>query len=851
MDLAADRAALAAQEALPRSRFVWREAWLAVVPLLPFVIFAPALAGRILLAPDDGYLYYLPIHELTAQIWRTGHLPSWNPYQLSGAPLMATQAGAFYPLSALFLLFPAVYANNLFIVLNLAIGALGACLLARRLTNDTAAAVVAGLAFGSSGFLYGHIAHQAILAGAVWIPWAIYGYDLLMERRTAPRFLLAALPLAMSALTAHEQMFFLGVLVVAVYALATPALAESPHRKPLRAFLLTLSCAAAIELVLPRSAWVLAFFMIFFGLLVIVSVKAAVASWARLRRSGEMRRTTYLLPAVIVLGGALAAVQLLPTASVLGQTIRSAPGIGAATSFSFSPSHLILLIFPFLFGNSYAVAPFHTLYRGQWNLTELAGYPGLSVLVLAVIGAPRIKRDPRALALGLAALLAFFLMLGRSTGIGALMSFVPGYGQLRAWGRYAVVVDLALAIFAAYGVAHLRSTTRLGQRIAARRAWITVATAVVLGLVVPALPGVRHFVVGGTPHLLAVVIPLTAAAAAAGCIVLFSRSARAALAVCCLVVAADGALSFGAFFEWRHSPTPAAAQTLYADEAPPPWGAVAKHSGGITRYLFVGKESEAMFPYFPQVTDAKSIRSASGYEPLLSHRYADAMGGMVDTGWIHRPGQFLGRHSWLLDVLRISTVLAPASQAPVSRPSWFDTESVRGNLVRYTYTPRLPAAFLVGKVEPVTTNDALKIAVAGTTFDPGRAALVEDACGLCRTMDAGGFAGRVTSTRRTSSSITLQLDATRPAMLVVSESWFPGWSASVDGKPARAMRTDAVVLGVPVAAGRHEVELRYRAPGFRLGATVSSAAFLSVLIAPALVYVRRRRRARRGTSLEV
>src|SRR5919204_247534 len=78
-------------------------------------------------------------------------------------------------------------------------------------------------------------------------------------------FLLAALPLAMSALTAHEQMFFLSVLVLGVYAIGTPALAHAGNRKPLTTFLLTLSGAAAIELLLPRSAWVLAFFMIFFG----------------------------------------------------------------------------------------------------------------------------------------------------------------------------------------------------------------------------------------------------------------------------------------------------------------------------------------------------------------------------------------------------------------------------------------------------------------------------------------------------------------------------------------------------------------------------------------------------------
>jgi Bacterial membrane protein YfhO len=365
-----------------------------------------------------------------------------------------------------------------------------------------------------------------------------------------------------------------------------------------------------------------------------------------------------------------------------------------------------------------------------------------------------------------------------------------------------------------------------------------------LGLVVPALPGVRHFVAPGTPHLFAVLIPAAAATAAAACIGLFGRFPRAAVVACCIVVAADGALSFGAFFEWRHSPTPAAARTLYSADDAPPWGGVATRTGGINRFLFVGRESQAMYPYFPQVTDSKRLLSASGYEPLLSQRYADALGGMVDSGWIHRPGQFLRRRSWLLDLLRVSTVLAPRAQAPRTPPAWFDHASRVGNLVRYTYTPRLPGAFVIGKVRPVDGDEALNLAIAGTGFDPRRSVLVEQTCDICRSMTAGGFAGRVTRVHRSDNSITLDVEARRPAMLVVSESWFPGWSAVVDQASAGVVRADAVALGVPLPAGRHHVELTYHPPGFTLGAAISGGAVLSIIAAAALLRERRRRRAK-------
>ena len=92
--------------------------------------------------------------------------------------------------------------------------------------------------------------------------------------------------------------------------------------------------------------------------------------------------------------------------------------------------------------------------------------------------------------------------------------------ELKAMPQHAEVdVDtfnghrIVVAIFAAYGIAELRSSRAAAR--AQSRAWKTVAALVLVGGVVPFLPPVHHFVVGPREHLLAVVIPLTAAFAAA------------------------------------------------------------------------------------------------------------------------------------------------------------------------------------------------------------------------------------------------------------------------------------------------------------------------------------------------
>jgi uncharacterized membrane protein YfhO len=57
----------------------------------------------------------------------------------------------------------------------------------------------------------------------------------------------------------------------------------------------------------------------------------------------------------------------------------------------------------------------------------------------------------------------------------------------------------------------------------------------------------------------------------------------------------------------------------------------------------------------------------------------------------------------------------------------------------------------------------------------------------------------------------------------LNESFFPGWSATIDSKAASIYRVNAIVRGVPVDAGRHLVEFHYRPASLRQGAAISLA----------------------------
>ncbi|MBK7860591.1 MAG: hypothetical protein IPJ65_18730 [Archangiaceae bacterium] len=83
------------------------------------------------------------------------------------------------------------------------------------------------------------------------------------------------------------------------------------------------------------------------------------------------------------------------------------------------------------------------------------------------------------------------------------------------------------------------------------------------------------------------------------------------------------------------------------------------------------------------------------------------------------------------------------------------------------------------------------------------------------------------------TELRLDVDACAAAPLVISDAWFPGWQASLDGAPAELAVSHGALREVSLPAGRHHLTLRYRPWPFYAGAGLSLLASL-VLIALAL-----------------
>ena len=107
-------------------------------------------------------------------------------------------------------------------------------------------------------------------------------------------------------------------------------------------------------------------------------------------------------------------------------------------------------------------------------------------------------------------------------------------------------------------------------------------------------------------------------------------------------------------------------------------------------------------------------------------------------------------------------------------------------------------------------------------FDPRGEVIVAEPVPL---MPAAGVTGDVSWEVDEPDQRRLGVRTTGPALLVVSENWFPGWVAEVNEEPAAVHRANLTLQAVEIpAAGDHTVTLRFTAPTVRRALRLSLAA---------------------------
>jgi hypothetical protein len=756
-------------------------------------VLAAALVGAVGLLPfargllsgssfyfRDLSLYFLPQRRFVLGGLRAFELRFWNPFTHEGTPVFPPPLA--YPLDLLQLLRPDEGGISLVLALHVPLAAIAFLLLARELGLPLRAGIVGALAYALGGFLLSCLNLYVFLEAAAWAPAVVLVLHRLRDggRRDVA---LASLVVAVALSTT-------GVEIVA------------------QAFLVGLVLAA----------------------------RASRGFWGR-------------AAAAAILGLGTAGATIL---GVAGQTAaESARSAGFSTAVTLSHSIHPLTLLQILIGDFHG--DLQRLTERWWGMNFFTrGFPyflslylGPLAVAVAGVGVVTARAPRRLLALALGALV---VALGSWVGLQPIVEAIPLLHQFRYPAKAFFTVHLAAALLVAYGIAALAAGS--GWRSLLVLAGALGASLAMLPLVPRLFPHwTRWFAAGFFPpdhpwplrlEQLATVaadartgglLALVAALLALGVLARRLHPGFAATTIVGLVAAdllrcgaALNPMVPPAFF--RPSPPTSAlldeirgegGRVFSLDPEASPAYAEARAARGESHELWTfATLLELQVPEFNLEQGIPTAFSLDRTMLTASTRILppadaspDAVGRVLPR--LRRAGV---AHVLSLDPLSHPDLepraeIAPARIAPLSLHAF----RVRDPL------PLRVVAQDVRVVPPGAAAESDPVALAAGT------AVVEGAISPTE-----GASGLVVETLETVDRLDLRVTADRPTVVVVRDAFAPGWTATVNGRPAPVLRADGRHRAVPVPAGESRVRLSYRPPRMLAGVVVTLAALLVIAV---------------------
>jgi hypothetical protein len=246
------------------------------------------------------------------------------------------------------------------------------------------------------------------------------------------------------------------------------------------------------------------------------------------------------------------------------------------------------------------------------------------------------------------------------------------------------------------------------------------------------------------------------------------------------------------------------------------------------------------YEFMAKSASLQRMPSVLDYEPLTTRRFAEyavmmrSGAPMASANDFIYSGPKLGDHfrRRLLDLTAARYVVAADSfRARIEdiAPPLRLLDTI-GALSLYENPQRLPRAFYVPRITVVSEPALLLQRLAVGSDDLRRVALVETppSSGFLGADADGAEGGSVRFVRNDPEEVVLEVDAPARGFVVLSDQYFPGWTASVDQQPVPIQRANYAFRLVEVPAGRSTVAFRYVPRIVWWGAAVSALSMVVV-----------------------
>jgi hypothetical protein len=749
--------------------------------------------------PSNGLLSDLvyqmyPWRHFLGQSLKAGFLPLWNPYSLAGLPFLANDQSSVFELTKLlsYLLDVGVKDFMLFSsFITLFLAGFFSYLFLRNLKLRQLAALVGGSAFMFCGPVIVWLGYP-LTSVMVWLPLVLWSVDKLVAKST--KLGLGVLALAIAA------QFFAGN---------------------------------------PETSW---FVLITAAAYVLFRL---VQQWRKLKKPQVFYKKTAFLVLALVLGLALASVQILPTFEFIYQSEAWQIGRGgqAGTGFfdavffgqwnswqsqkDFKNSffELPLLIYPDYFGN-----PTDQHYWGPSNYNESSLHVGLIPLVLALLalGYLRGKNEKRGAVLFWAITVLVTQAIFFDWPIFRLVGYLPIF-KVVAIGRLRFIFAFALACLAAFGTHWLLDQKNKTDKKAKLAYFIIVFFALAAYL--------RHrFIIDGFDLVLRQQVKififfLFAATLFALILILFARRQFAKKLGMILLLALVVLELFYYSFDYH----PAIAKELVF----PKTKEISFLQENLGHYRLTSYHENEVSPYSAMQPNSSllwGLADIRGYEIIRNFRY--------DSFERH----FARADSWLsyklydqrvFDVLGVKYFVQAAEDEEnkllEQQPSLKEIYN-NGKIKMYQNLGVLPRAFVVFNIHPIRDFFVAKDVFFMETWRPDMTAIVET--------ENPDFLTAAYQNNPTRSFTEAEIISYQPnqvivatateqdGYLVLTDVYDKNWQALLDGQKQKIYPTNVAFRGLFVPAGRHQIIFKYKPKTFIVGGYLS---FIALVICLGLI----------------
>ncbi len=759
---------------------------------------------------DQTYQFY-PWRVQVTQELRQGTLPFWNPYVYCGTPLLAEdQPAVFYPLNLLSYVFSPPDAVLFTAFGRLFVAGLATYWFLRTIGGQRFGALLGAITFTFSGFMIVWLGHPHTNVAA-WLPALFLTLQWLHSRVSSRHVALVALVIAVQLTGGHSE--------TALY---------------------TLTAGGAYYLFQVLSFW-----------------------WGKRQMRAVVLRIMAFAVAAI-LGFALASVHLLPFWEWLQHSaeLQFRAGTGSLRLSSLGPRYwlagMLPAVLPNVFNNPTWPGEYRSFFPG-WNFVEQTLYVGVIGLSLAAVAVTVRLCDQGRPRVGQRRLIWFVAVLGL-VALGAALR-VPIFDwvnqlplfHIAAYGRFRLIYSFCISLLAGFGSDDLM---RHATKDSARRMaiWflgaLTVAGMLILAFAPSVLsrlatlaPGlqIRQLLQGGIarafhPANVRMYWPLLVAAAGIWLLVL-SRSRyvvrrpwhqllcpRNIQLILALLVLAD-LFALGMNYHG----------TIPREFVFPETGALALVKSDQDIFRILGTNVDLM----PNTSMIYSLQDVRGLD-FPSDRYRQFCHAVGGHDWLGY-GILFGEvpPPRLLGMLNTKYVL---SSAEPSAPSLAELRLLAqdGAIRVYENPSWLPRAFVVHRVRVCEDGgSALTLLQDPDLYLDAEIVLakspppefVQAAPPQGDGAQAGTFTlGSADITHYEANRVVIQARSPRDGFLFLSDAYYPGWRAYVDGAEREIYQANYAFRAVYLPAGEHAVEFVYQPESFKVGAVISVCALLGTLL---------------------